>query len=50
MAKFKVFTHRAWVQFVHDAPNRPAWCDGPDGWLAYVGHRYGLTRKEATPA
>jgi hypothetical protein len=41
-AKFKVFSHQAWVQFVRDAPDRPMWCDGRTGWLAYVGDRYEL--------
>ena len=41
-ARFKVFRHQAWVQFVRSEPVRPAWCDGPDGWLAYVSDRYGM--------
>lgn len=47
-AKFAVFTHQAWLQFVHGQRTRPAWCDGANGWLAYVGDRYGLNAKGET--
>lgn len=41
-ARFKVFTHQDWAKWVREDAERPAWCDGADGWLAYVTDRYGL--------
>jgi hypothetical protein len=38
-AKFKTFSHQAWVAFVRQATARPGWCDD---WLVYVTDRYGL--------
>jgi hypothetical protein len=38
-AKFKTFSHQAWVAFVQQSTERPAWCDD---WLKYVTDRYGL--------
>jgi len=38
-ARFKTFSHQAWVASVRRAGGRPSWCDD---WLAYVTDRYRL--------